>query len=741
MDSIVQPYRLEVAVKRVYGLSPLVAVTSSKISVEVHFLDFPSIVVHPQGFAVGDSVTYNVCHKADFRMTAEQAASVFPAVCQCNLSADTDTNLSKNTQWLCPCALFPSHGDGQLDALPQQPPRTYVNCVIRSPAGETLGYAEMSCAVFSLAPPRQLSPPPVAPSQQMPTWSHAPPPATAAAAAAVPASLLPPPATSPDTHKPNLESEQGKPYIVRVVVGESDRRRRGARLGRRDSEGDDERSREVAPAHGDASGGGRHSSPVRRVSANTASKESLLYVLQYDVAYQLQSLSETTAAVLLREHTVLTNTPLSSGGKGDGVNIEKLTKSIDRSVAQMVKLSNIVLQVANQLIDNSPAPPRTGASREVNGMAQQKRNPVNKLPIPADGSVGHYLQYDVLYQLQCLGTSLAYVTLAYRDTLETPLSAIPQQHAEFCLSLGDEVQKLTRLLNILIQSSVDGTLGLAAPASTATVAKDESKKESQPTHQDVVAAKAKPPVRALDIGEVKTSRSTTSNKNSAYSSSSSSSSISSFDSSLNRPMTPVSKPPAPAAVPVAVPAPNPVAPSLQQQLQPTSLAFATPLPIPHAVPAQQQISPPSYATVAATQLTTAAATPPATESTPQKSPNSFLSVRGATPFSWVNAMNQDQRSASTSQPPLSTSFTPRSSGISGVYGPTGIAFSAQPATSQLSVAPPRLSPPSPLTPPTAIPPPVVHSVPASASMAKTQLPPPPPPLAPAAIPIPVPTIR
>ena len=146
MDHAVQPYRLEVAVRRVYGLTPLIASTSSMIAVEVHFLDFPGIVVHPQGLAVGDTVTYNVCHKADFRMAAEQAAAAFPAVCQCNLSAEADPALSHAAEWSCPCTLLPPPS-GNSAAAPQ---RTYTNCVIRNPSEKIVGYAEMSCVVFPL---------------------------------------------------------------------------------------------------------------------------------------------------------------------------------------------------------------------------------------------------------------------------------------------------------------------------------------------------------------------------------------------------------------------------------------------------------------------------------------------------------------------------------------------------------------------------------------------------------------
>jgi lambda repressor-like predicted transcriptional regulator len=744
MDSASQPYRLEVAVKRVYGLSPLIAGTASKIAVEVHFLDFPSIVVHPQGFAVGDSVTYNVCHKADFRMTAEQTAAVFPAVCQCHLSNESKSNVLTSARWSCPCTLLLTQNGGTSTMQ-----RTYANCVIRSAAGEPVGYAEMSCVVIPLAPPSAPSPPPAAPAlqQQMLVASSASP-HVASTTATTSASPLPPPqqqlsASSPATQKTSQESEQGKPYIVRVVVGESDRKRRGGCHDRQGKDDDDESIQEgVALTH---NGAGSHcGSPLHRVPINIANEESLLYVLQYDVAYQLQSLSETIAAALQREHPVLSGTSLAGESKDGGLSISKLTKTIDHTVAQMVRLANIVLQVANQLIDGSPAPARAGTSREVKDMARQKRNPVNKLPTPADGSVGHYLQYDVLYQLQCLGTNLTYVTLAYRDVLDTPLSAIPKQHADFCLDLGDGVQRLTKLLNILIQSSVDGAFGPASAANTAAakVHGDKKKKTSKSRHhRNTSSAKTKPSARALSISEVKSSRSSSSSSYSSFtqsSSTSSSSSLTSSDSSLNRPMTPVSAPLRPAVEPVAGAPPNPAMPNLSSQpLQQVTQPAATTPPVvpPPAVASQPPIDPPPYTMVAAPPSTSAAAaTTPATDTPPQESSNSSLSVQGPTPFSWVNAMNQNQQNASLSMPPpLSTSVTSRTSAV---FAPAPVTVTTQPVVPavappthnapQLPVGPPKLSLPSPLTPPTVL-----------SSPARTAVAPPPPP----AIPIPVPIPR
>nr|CAJ2480575.1 unnamed protein product [Leishmania braziliensis] len=732
-------YRLEVAVKRVSGLNPLIASASSMIAVEVRFLNFPPIMIHPQGYAVGDTVTYNVCHKADFRMCSEQAAANFPAMCQCQLVSVNEGAVAGGARWSCPCLLVP-----QPDAAAQLSLRTYANYVISNAAGGAVGYADMSCRVLLQDPP---STAPVPISMPVPQASVTPLPV-----AAPPASALEP--------SRGTSADQGKPYIVRVVVGESDRHRRPSQDTRWDGVQDASRGHEVTVTRASASDRGH---PPRRVSANTAEKGSLLHLLQYDVAYQLQSLSETVAAALHREHDVLTRTPLKGPDKSDALSTSRLTKSIDDHVASIVKVANIVLQVVNQLVDNSPAPPRIGASRVVNDMARQMRNPVNKLPLPAEGSIGHYLQYDVLYQLQCLGTNLSYMTVAYRAVLDTPLSSIPVQHVAYCDELGHEIQHLTKQISILVQSCVDGTLSTAALS--AAPRPDAQKKDRT---QRKANSRSAPQAAAPHLGAHKLSGAAKSLSSTSYSSfsssrgtSTSSLSSSSLSSSLNRPATPASQPRAPTIV---------AAPTNPLPAGQSSLA-ATPTP---SAPAQPLPPPPSYATPAATtprkQTSPSPPTPPppytvaapSAEQTAMPLPTPVESQMWLSPFNPMDSLGEPT-ALSQANPlvprvshinqannfQLSTAAPPRDSLHPGsqstaVYGMTASAFTPQPVLAtggppalspqHPSLVPPPLAAPTPLTPPSAAPspPPMATS--------KLATPPPiqPQPPVPLTIPIPVP---
>lgn len=748
-----QPYRLEVAVKRVYGLGPLLASSAAKIAVEVRFLDFPPIVIHPQGYAVGDTVAYNVCHKADFRMSAEQVGATFPATCQCQLVVGEDRSAAAPVaRWACPCALLP-----YLDTTGASPARSYANYIIGNAVGEVVGYAEMSCRVLALEMPA--SP---AHARPAPVLAHPPAQPPVVAAAATPTS---PPAPSMGPSSASrvtaASAEQGKPYIVRVVVGESDR---GPR-----------RSGQPAQPHpGSASAPG---DGPRHLPANTAEKGSLLHLLQYDVAYQLQSLSETVAAVLQREHDVLNRTPLRAADSGDaaaGVSTATLTRSIDHHVAAIVKLANIILQVANQLVDSSPAPARVGTSRELTELARQRRNPVNKLPAPGEGSVAHYLQYEVLYQLQCLGTNLSYVTLAYRTALDTPLASLPAQHVEYCDELGREIQHLTKRLNILVQSSVDGTLGTATPPPPAAPpARDRERKERKAAPPAAHPSVAEPPATGPALlvprrsGYARVPGGSSYSSFSSRSSSSSGSSLSSSSlSSMNKavlyappppPPPPLVVPPAPA--PPATPSPPSLTPpppapaTQQQQQQPYAQLPAYTFPASTTSPASAASTtppPPTYAAAAAaapavsmlpTPVASQGRLPPSIFIDSFAAPSTVTQLAPlASPVSWIHP--------ASSQPPPPPPNAPLMLSPSTAATDVANAYRAENSTSLFAPppppgltsgggfvvpapfmggAPPPLPAPSPLTPPRA-----------QRMLAAAKLATPPPVQAPPSVPLPIP---
>ncbi|CAD2216684.1 hypothetical protein AGDE_12796 [Angomonas deanei] len=161
------------------------------------------------------------------------------------------------------------------------------------------------------------------------------------------------------------------------------------------------------------------------------------------------SFSETLSALIRREYKRLNSV-------GCGKRSKSLRASISRGIERITRVANIVLQVANQLIENSEDPEVLGVARKISDNEKIRKNPVNKLPTIEDGSVNYFLAYEVLFQLQMLGTNISYIVSAYRKALEIPLKDLPDQHVAFCRELCDEVQGVTKEVNVLVQSAIDG---------------------------------------------------------------------------------------------------------------------------------------------------------------------------------------------------------------------------------------------------------------------------------------------
>lgn len=696
-----QQYRLEIDMKRLYGLHPILATAASKISVEVRFLDFPPIVIHPQGYSSGDVITYNMCHKATFLMSAEQINAALPATCNCRLLTDSTAEMSQvaSIHWTCPCTLVPSSSSagGTLAAAP----RSCVSYPLRNAAQELVGSAEMVCTVSPPVPPE----PPVAPAAvpaepSVPTSVVAPAPPPAPATATVTAA-----APVPTPLEPSQLVKAGntaKPYIVRVVVG--DQARRG---GRAEGEAAQQQRRSVVQVQGPSHGGARdeEASPV-----NTAEENTLLYLLQYDVAYQLQSLSETVAATIQREYDVLNGAKLDAHAPGH------LLNRIGQSVANIVKLSNIALQIANQLVEGTPAPSRPGTNRAISDHAKQRRNPVNKLPSTSEGTVGHYLTYDVLYQLQCLGVNISYTTLAYRTALQVPLTSLPEQHVKFCKSIGSQVQELTKQVNILIQSTLDGRIVSSGGQISKTRSADRPKhkgRSSRKAHRSASPQHPASPSTSLSSSTLSSpiisQKRRGSIRGSSISSSPYSSSFSS-SSSLSSTVHGTSGPPIVARIPV-LPIPVTTSSGLPTAT-PSTAALPVPIstathsldnPQPHLVNRREpaQLSP-SLATLAQSTSTIAA-------------PGSNATIPTARPWEIQTHQHQTYNTASeSSSSPMSAASAEYGAGGAMNFAAAPLATTpwtfppaANPVASPAPVVPPPLAIPSPLSPPTVIVPPPV----------------------------------
>jgi hypothetical protein len=216
----------------------------------------------------------------------------------------------------------------------------------------------------------------------------------------------------------------------------------------------------TAPAHGDSApivvkvrlhdkaGGGLrlHNEPVgsdgsvrvHEALRGVATKRTLLYLLQYKVCYQVKSCCDNLVAVLKREHARL-NTPPAAVAK---VAFRRLVKAVHRILRDL----NIAVQLASQLHGSGAA------------FATMDPVPANNLPTAAKGSVAELLQFDVLYQLQGAAAQAAHVIAHDRDRLEIPIATLAEQHAAVFRRLPNEVNQLTRNVNVIVQATVDGAL-------------------------------------------------------------------------------------------------------------------------------------------------------------------------------------------------------------------------------------------------------------------------------------------
>lgn len=248
------------------------------------------------------------------------------------------------------------------------------------------------------------------------------------------------------------------PYVVKVTVD-------GAGSG-----GNDHRS----------SSGGRSAAVADSKRASTARRKTLLFAMQYDVLYQLRSDAATLHGTLRREHERLDTV----GAPSTHPALLRLGSTVQR----IVRLTNIAVQLCVQIAGGG-----SGSASEGSVPDPALLQP-NALPAPKDGSVSHFLTYEVLYQLQALAAAVqgavaggaggpfgaaaatspsasVSASAAVRARLEVPLSSLHRQHARFVRRLAAEVATLTRGINIVVQATVDGHIGTRAALEEA--AKDD----------------------------------------------------------------------------------------------------------------------------------------------------------------------------------------------------------------------------------------------------------------------------
>nr|CCC93086.1 unnamed protein product [Trypanosoma congolense IL3000] len=473
-DPLLRKYRLEIAVRKIYDLKHVSS--SARIVFSVQLPHFPVIFIQPQirgnesivEFSPeGDrvlSVSYNVCHKAEFSISNSDCRRMFPTQCSCRLY---DEALSPPTAedsallWLCPCP-FVEHHNAQ--------PFRGAHFEMRATDGRVMGTAIMSCRI-------------------VPVDCVAVAPAASSAAFTVSAPTM-------LTGSSGLIAIDGRPYIIRVIIdrrlfSHKDRKEMSNRVGRRSSIGKQpERCSNSLTVVGPAAvsappsyeeGEVLHRETFQAVvgddlnvsktsqkgedSAVSEERNTFLYFLQYNVAYQISSVCRLLHSTLKREFAALNAVVIDNM-------MSHTTDTIDNHTQDVLKLANIMFQVANKLVTSGGI-----NSADMTASEEACHNPVNKLPTPSSGSAVHFLVNRVLYQLQCVGANLCHMTSTYPKLLRVPLSTMDPEHVKFLTDLASHINELTKLVNIFVQSTIDGSFGTKVlfQGTTSSVSRRSSK--------------------------------------------------------------------------------------------------------------------------------------------------------------------------------------------------------------------------------------------------------------------------
>lgn len=161
-----------------------------------------------------------------------------------------------------------------------------------------------------------------------------------------------------------------------------------------------------------------------------------------------------------------------------------LQRSIDKHVGQLIRKINIVVQVAYRLlsqIDMQVQAPLSGDSAKRTKSPSMHADAANtwsatdvRLPLskgcdgrpalraellsPSEGSIGAFLLYDVLCQLQGVEGHVLRLLEQYSGLLETPLSSLEPTIQSNCIEIDQLIHEVMKQVNVLIQ------LGLSDPS-------------------------------------------------------------------------------------------------------------------------------------------------------------------------------------------------------------------------------------------------------------------------------------
>lgn len=238
-------------------------------------------------------------------------------------------------------------------------------------------------------------------------------------------------------------------------------------------------------------------------------EKNFLSLLQFDILFQLHGICDTIITALKNEvNGTMCTEPAPETPE---TTIVLLLHSIDKVVSQLIRKINIVVQVVYRLLTyleaqniRDPTNSENKTSKPVSVHADATTalratgavNPLGKgdggrptlgaeLFSPCKGSIGAFLFYDVLCQLQGVEGHVLRLLEQYSIQLESPLSSVEPSVQTHCTEVDLLVQELMKQVNVLIQLGRSG-----CPVSTEENAKAKKDKKSKAKQKTI---KGSPP--------------------------------------------------------------------------------------------------------------------------------------------------------------------------------------------------------------------------------------------------------
>nr|CCC50739.1 conserved hypothetical protein, fragment [Trypanosoma vivax Y486] len=340
---------------------------------------------------------------------------MFPSSCSCRLYDEVRRLSVPNSPltWVCPCPLVSDR------TIPAPAQDTFAMCTAE---GVIMGRVEMSCCVVPVG------------GELDPSLTTDPAPN---------GGLI---VTSPVQFNgpAGVIAVNGKRYVIRVLIdGYPGRSRKKKSSGVTVSSSGTAaivNSKSEGPTEG--AHGGHESHAGKGGTTDDTEKDCLLYSMQHNVVFQLQSICEVLRATLKRDFKALDSRSINKSQKDNA-------ESLERSVKGIRKYSNVMLQLTVQLIESAGGTYKGSADCGGTGAISAEG-----FPLPRKGSLAQFLVNNVLSQLESLGACLYHVTKVHRQQLEVPMSVLEHQHVKCLRKLDCSIQDANKQVNILVQSSL-----------------------------------------------------------------------------------------------------------------------------------------------------------------------------------------------------------------------------------------------------------------------------------------------